>query len=899
MTTLPPMGEVTLTVFERHVKQALKWHDDPERIGEESPLARPYFLGRALHALPRPVTARARGELLRAEIRHAAAPLWREPLPASREEMLAAITEVRRDPDDSRYAYLVLELRCFHAYIKPYRTSDIWEQPHLLPGSKSQHYRDFDAAVKRLAPLILDALRPALRAERPLAPAVLYGYDDQVARVTQALAAGQTVALSGPGGVGKTSVGATAVSRLRDKSIFWYTLRPGFNDGINSLLFAFGVFLHQQGAANLWQYLVAASGVVGDVNLAAGLLRQDLGSLAAHPPIVCFDDLEHLATGRLDTLATVHAPVLDLVDGLRGLAPLLLISQRPLPTSDLSLVLGGFGVAEVAQLWRAAGHELTPEHAARLHRYAGGNPRLLTLLLALHDGVDEPLAQIGDHDVAPSMLPAFQRLWHRLTADERRAVQRLSIYPSAAPEDVIAAATIEALTRLRLIEHDDTGGVTLLPALAPIVRDDLVPELRERLHSEAAVTRLARGEYTAAAYHFSRSGQEQRAVQVWLPQRQQAIARGEADAARLIFSNISRQRLNKAERTALDIIRAELLKLAGQHEEALRELEAVDWAGDSEASARLWMLRGEMEHALGYPDRSLESYGEGLRVTARLTSQLAALHQRRGTLLLHQRDLDASWAELRRAEFDLEVLRGGLWDNAGDYDQALAAHRRARDLAEQIDDDALRGMAERLIARDYGRRQQLAEAVLHAGHAIAIYERMGDQVNREKMRSNLAFIYVQTRQFQAALDVGQPAYDFFVAVRDPYFAAVTGANLAEASFEIGDREGAERFARAVLDLGDRFAAPYAHFTLGQIDTARGQVAAAIADFGHSVQLAQQNGDPYMVAYAQRALGQAYHAAGDAAAAEHQTQAALLLFRQLNIAGEINATEQLLATFAAG
>jgi len=65
------------------------------------------------------------------------------------------------------------------------------------------------------------------------------------------------------------------------------------------------------------------------------------------------------------------------------------------------------------------------------------------------------------------------------------------------------------------------------------------------------VVRIERGEYTAAAYHFSRSGHEQRAVQVWFSQRRHA--RGEADAARLIFSGISRQRLDKSERTALDI----------------------------------------------------------------------------------------------------------------------------------------------------------------------------------------------------------------------------------------------------------------------------------------------------------------------------------------------------------
>ncbi|MFP4438108.1 MAG: hypothetical protein ACLFVO_12740 [Chloroflexaceae bacterium] len=59
MPTAQPAGEVALTLFERQVKQALKLYAQPERLGEESPLARPYFLGRALRDLPRPITARA------------------------------------------------------------------------------------------------------------------------------------------------------------------------------------------------------------------------------------------------------------------------------------------------------------------------------------------------------------------------------------------------------------------------------------------------------------------------------------------------------------------------------------------------------------------------------------------------------------------------------------------------------------------------------------------------------------------------------------------------------------------------------------------------------------------------------------------------------------------------
>ncbi len=892
MTTATHAADVQLTLFERHIKQALKWYDDPARLGAESPLANPYFLGRALRDLPRPVTPQARGQVLCDQIRSAAARLWAGNLPATRDQMLAAIATIRRDPDDPRYSYIVLELRCFQRCIAPRRTSDIWEQPDLLPGSKSQHYREFDAAVKRLAPLLLDSLRPAVRAERPQAPAMLYGYEKQLAQVVQHLQAGRAVALSGSGGVGKTSVGAAATARLADRPVFWYTFRPGFNDGVSSLLFALGAFMHQYGAPNLWQYLVSANGMIGDLNLAAALLRQDLALLAGQAPTLCFDDMEMLSPGVLALPSVAQAQVFGLLEDLRGAAPLLLISQRSLPIGDLHLELTGLSVADITALCRDAGRELTVDEARQLQTYTGGNPRLLTLLLALRHGSDALIPEDAGAGQALSLTPAFQRLWRRLTSEERRALQRLSVHQGYAPEDVLDAATVESLTRLRLLTHDEEGGITLLPALGQIVRDDLSPELREMLHNEAAIARLERGEYTAAAYHFVQSKQEHRAVQVWFPQRDQAINRGEADAARQVFNDVSRQRLGGAERKALDIIRAELRKLSGQHEEGLFELEQNDWRDESEAGARLWMLRGELQDALGYPDRALESYSEGLQVTVRLLGQMAALHQRRGRLFQRRRDLRASWQEIQRAEFDLEVLRGLVREEEGAYQAALDAYRHAGELADILDDDGLRAQAERWIAAVHGRRQQIDEAVPHARRAIAIYERIGDWVNLEKMRSNLAFIYVQTRQFQAALEVGAPAYSFFVRVRDPYFAAVTGANLAEASFELGDYDAALRYASEVLELGDRFAAPYARFTMGQIDLACARPSAAVAHFAASMKMAQQNDDPYMVAYAQRSLGQAYLADQQMEEAEQNLLAALNLFQQLDIPGEVETTGQL-------
>jgi tetratricopeptide (TPR) repeat protein len=884
-------ADVTLTLFERHVKEALRLYDRPERLGGESPLASPYVLGRTLVDLPRPVTERARGVVLCSELRAAACQLWRGKPPTTRAEMLEAIASARRNPEDPHYSYVVLELRAFHECITPNRTSDIWEQPHLLPGSKSQHYRDFDAAVKRVAALLLDRLRPALRPERPRPPEVLYGYDRQLAILAGALERGASVAISGPGGVGKTSIAALALAHLQHQRVFWYTLRPGFNDRVSSLLFALGAFLHEQGASNLWQYLMTSNGVVGDLNLAAGLLRQDCSQLGDRPLLFCLDDLEHLSAGDLAPSAPAHAQLLSLIDELRAVAPMLLIGQRGLPASDVHLELSGLDIAHAERFWSDAGVELPREEALRLHQYSGGNPRILTLLLALKR-MGEDLVLEGDGATAISpLLPAFERLWQRLHSEERRALQRLSVYQSYAPDDLLPPGTLASLERLRLIERDGEGGVTLLPALAPIVRRGLSPELREQLHGDAAIAHLERGEYTSAAYHFAQGNQENRAVQAWFPQRRQAIARGEGEAARQIFSELSRQRLHAGERKALDVLRAELRQLGGELDQGLRELEQADWNDESEAGARLWMLRGELQDALGYPDQALASFAEGIRVTSRMLGQLAVLHQRRGLLYYRRRNLAASWGEIHRAQFDLEVLRGLVRTEEGAYDDALEAYQRASELAEQLDDDLLRAQAARQLAAVWGRRERLDQVVTHAARALAIYERLGDQVNLEKMRSNLSAVYVQTRQPREALAAGLPAYEFFQAVRDPYFAAATGANLAEASFELGDYESATRYAREVLALGDRHAAPYACYTLGQIAMACQDTAGAVEWFGDSMRRAQLNDDPYMVAYAQRSLGEAYLRHEPPSARQH-LEGALAIFRQLAIESEIAATEQL-------
>ncbi|MFN8487805.1 MAG: hypothetical protein U0350_09455 [Caldilineaceae bacterium] len=125
-------------------------------------------------------------------------------------------------------------------------------------------------------------VRVALRPEYPPPPTLL-GYAAYREQALTTLHAGKSVHLCGPGGIGKTSLGATILGQLAPAPVFWYTFRPTLNDRIGSLLFLWAIFYTYK-ASHLWQLVVAAGGIIEDYQLALALLRQDVALLAPHPP---------------------------------------------------------------------------------------------------------------------------------------------------------------------------------------------------------------------------------------------------------------------------------------------------------------------------------------------------------------------------------------------------------------------------------------------------------------------------------------------------------------------------------------------------------------------------------------------------------------------------------------
>jgi tetratricopeptide (TPR) repeat protein len=193
-----------------------------------------------------------------------------------------------------------------------------------------------------------------------------------------------------------------------------------------------------------------------------------------------------------------------------------------------------------------------------------------------------------------------------------------------------------------------------------------------------------------------------------------------------------------------------------------------------------------------------------------------------------------------------------------------------------------------------GRRHDLAAAGAHFEQAIVFYERVGDQVNREVVRSNLASVSIQARQFAAALEPASQALRFFAAMGNSVRVAQNASNLAEAHAELGNLEDAERNVQIVLGQEEPQSHPYALYTLGTVYRRRGNWRAAARYYEQSRRIAEANDDAYLLAFACRALGEVIRGEGQAERAREHFGQALALFTRLNIPDEVRETERLAA-----
>ncbi len=884
------------TIYAATVRSALEHFADPVWLGRHSPLASPYFLGEHRLVATRPDAPADRGRILQGIIRQAADRMWGGALPSSRVELAAAVDDERTTlgSKSARYRFFLLELRYLRRYFPPNTFPTTAEAiPGFVNVSPTRFFIHLEEAIDELGQHITERLSPALRLDRPGLARQPVGRDTVAAAAINDLHAARSIAITGQGGVGKTTLGAAVIARWPGV-VFWYTFHPGLNDDLHSLLFSLGHFTYAAGAPTLWAQLLANEGQVSSPAQSIGMLRIDLELIAVRQPLLVFDEVDLLQTSAGDPRRKQHSQVLEFLESLREAAPLMLIGQRVYVDTDTHFALEPLPAPESGELLNILGLKTNAVTLHKIQEFTGGNPRLLELYAALRNSGDEA-SDLLRLPRDSSAQPLFSRLWRRLDPMERELLGALSVFRTYAPRDAWPKmeGVMSDLVHRNLIKIDLGGGVALLPFFRELVYAALPPEKRRSYHLDTARIRAQLGEYTAAAHHYAAGGKPEAAVEVWFAHQEREILAGQAASAGEIFNNIESDALDETHRDRFLVIRNRLALLEGESDRVLEGMEAFTWDADNEVTADALGQLAYAHELRDQADQALAKYDEAINMLSRMATKITSWHMARSLTLAGGADLPAAQHEVQLAMIDIEHLQGLIDYMASRFETAQAHFVTSLNLAVKAGDGNRIANCHYGLAMIAGRQGNIAAANEHAEKAMAHYAETGNRLQLEGMRAELAGMYLNIRQFEEVIEPSEKALRFFERIKHDIWVSTISTNLAEAYMETGRLDKAKEMVFKVLRLEDASNRPYALYTLGHIHDLEGNTAHATTSFREGVELARANGDPFIEAYLRRAFGTLLTRDTPSVEGLEQLTTALEMFTEMGLMHEIEPTAELL------
>lgn len=848
-----------MNALKQALDDVLKHYGDPAWLGN-SPLATPYFLGVDLPGSAQSATSRGR----------------------TLQKLLADATAAISGKYAERYQTILREY-----YFQARPAEVVWQQIGL---TKNSFHLNRNAAIAALEALLVARLQPALRLEQPPVPTTLIERERPVAQCQGWLAGPKTVALLGPGGIGKTALAAQLTAAVA-APIFWYTVRPGLNDQVESLVFALALFAHRQGSSTLWLALATQPRQSIDERVLSAL-RYALTQLQPLP-LLCIDALELLQPATL----AAHQAFVHCLESLRGLMPLLLLGQQLPLDADEYLALSGLSAAGVSLLLLEQQGRAPLSLRAEFHALTLGNPRLLKLCLAALAGGESAPDLQRLLATAPALDLLFSQTLLRLPARERQILMGLSVLRSPAPLlDWQQGTTAAALTNLiaqGFVQTDRQGGLDLPLVYRQLLLHYLDEATSRQLHDQAARLRSQTGAYTEAAYHLVAAGQPEAALALWREYSAQEIAQGQAATALALFQQVQRLTLAPAAHEQATLNCAQLQALLGQPSQAATTLTAL--LGKTpiltvEAAELTGMLANDRSEF----DNAAAAFNRSLRVAEALIEvRLAHVYKGRAWLHLRQRELTQAEQALAYAEVEIETMRGNLALDRSAYDQATQHYLAALQAAEALAAPEAIGKCCNNLGGVALFQGDFAEAIQQLTKAIAAYEQIGKVAAQAGCRITLAVAHNQAGAHQQALGVLTAAEDLLRLRSEirPWQEALIAQARAEAYLGLGDWPATATHVQAAIAAEEVTVLPDAYRVYGELCLQQGNYGQAEQWLRQSVTLAQANDDGYLAAYAQRKLAALYQVLGNDEAASQEGAAAIHFFEEANLPHEVERTRR--------
>lgn len=843
--------------FTEVIEDALKHYQDAAWLGESSPLATPYFLGDRLI----PVTANAlvRGRALQTLLQEATTNL------------------------QGKYAEGFQTILSEY-YFRNRPAAVVWDQVGL---GKNSFHLSRNAAIAALEEQLTEQMQPALRLEQPPVVEKLFERKRESEIALGALDKLQSVAILGINGIGKSAFAALLATKI-DRPTFWYTVRLGLNDQLESLLFALGLFAHQQGSSTLWLALHTTPQQAASEQM-LGVVRYTLTQIQP-PPLLCFDQLEQLDVGQ----GSHHLPVISLLESLQGLVSMLWIGERVPLSSNEYISLGGLSLAVSVELLNQSNVPIAAIQHAEIYKLTKGNPRLLKLALASLSSGEAKSALPDD----PALEAILNRTLARLPANERVLLHALAVYRTPAPmhpwQNRQLGPILNMLLEKQLLQSDGQGGVEVPLVYRQQIYRQLSTVERQYFHHQAAGVRAQSGAYTAAAYHWIEAGEIPMALAQWRTHQQREIAQGQATAAYTIFKPLITEGQSAAIREQAMLLCGQIDMLHGQSERVLRQ-----FSDHLPATKILAVETGEL---LGMAandqsefDHAGQVFEQSLQVAEALVEvRMARLHKGRAWNHLRQRQLDLAERELSFAHYEIENMRGNLAFDRGLYAQAHQHYEAALRLAEELTNQDGIGKTSNNLAAVSLWQGAFEDATQHLERAFHAYESLGKVADMAGCCITQAVTHSQSGDYQSALRALDRAEKLLMQLGIPnvWQQVLIAQARAEAYLGAGDIVQAEAAVKVAIESEDVSILPDAYRVYGEISSQQGKGVAAENYLRKSLNLAQENDDRYLAAYAWRALAKYYQTANKGDLAGESITRAIDLFHNLGLPHEVEKCKSL-------
>jgi tetratricopeptide (TPR) repeat protein len=728
----------------------------------------------------------------------------------------------------------------YHRYICLDLNLQMQELARLLNLDPRQLRRRLDHGIRRLAETLSRRESEARQADHqlwlklklpPPSYGQLYGRDSLLADIISLLDdhPPHTILLTGPGGVGKTSLAHAVTSRLIDCERFsefaWVTLdHPLDYSGLIREI-AGGIFAYQINC--LGQDTLEPS------------LKLRLGSERALVVIDNADFIEDLAgvLSRLDALVAPGRLIVIARQNPITPFPVAVVAVTPLPSAEFRQMLEDF--ARRRRLSQVS--HLGSDAVTRIELVTGRNPFAARLLLSYLDRLpfDRALETLGNLS-ANKDETLFDRLygsaWAALSTEERQVMLTfLTIPPEGAQHhDLLRIIGLdrEDLDRVlaSLITHSfvdfepSLGTYSIHPLLRSFLEEVArTPQSQPWFHEILArTTENAARSSDANLVPRTLSLLEPTAAESLDPQMIISLIRQASPFAHhegrwsLWYSALAR--LNKViaqETEAAAVISAECgiaLRWLGNKQSArdalVKAVEIYGMLGDFVSQAEILLEVGQLEQS----EANLTAAFEAFQRAAALAQRSALTDLRRfalnglSSLLL---DLGQPEQALALGKEALNLTRSDLPDGQtlsnlsmvylklGEYSLALNMAQQALSFFEEVSDYPRQARANLRLGMIYQADHQSELALKHLKLALGMMRSLGDALGQSRLLNNLGVVHFSINQFDDALSTWRDAIALQSQIGDEIGMAYTWHNLGDLMEHLGrEQESVEAFQMA-------------------------------------------------------------------------------------------------------